>query len=80
MQVGPPPGGPQLVLAHIPVVFFTARGIPGEVDERMDTADGLMAASMRSLRSGSAGGGERTSPLVTCCLHTTLAAGHTPPS
>lgn len=34
---------------YIPVVFFTAKGIPGEVDERLDTAEGIMAASMRSM-------------------------------
>jgi hypothetical protein len=29
-EVGPPPGGPARVRTHSPVVFFTARGIPGE--------------------------------------------------
>lgn len=48
-QVGPPPGGPAYVLLYIPVVFFTARGIPGEVDERLDTPEGIMSASMRSM-------------------------------
>lgn len=32
-EVGPPPGGPTRVRTHIPVVFFTARGIPGEVGD-----------------------------------------------
>ena len=48
-QVGPPPGGPASVRRYIPVVFFTARGIPGEVDERLDTLEGITAASMRSM-------------------------------
>ncbi len=34
---------------YIPVVFFTAQGIPGEVDERPDTAEGIMAASLRAI-------------------------------
>eukprot|EP00983_Pelagomonas_calceolata_P006601 217021-Pelagomonas_calceolata.AAC.1 len=49
VKVGPPPDGPALVLMHIPVVFFTASGIPGEVDERLDTAEGIMAAGLRSI-------------------------------
>lgn len=53
-QVGPPPGGPAFVLMHIPVVFFTASGIPGEVDERLDTAEGIMAAGLRSIGMASA--------------------------
>lgn len=40
------------VLASIPVVFFTAKGIPGEVEERMDTPAGLVAASMRAMGLG----------------------------
>ena len=32
-EVGPPPGGPARVRTHIPVVFFTAKGIPGEVSD-----------------------------------------------
>jgi hypothetical protein len=32
-EVGPPPGGPSRVRTHIPVVFFTAKGIPGEVGD-----------------------------------------------
>lgn len=32
-EVGPPPGGPLRVRTHIPVVFFTAKGIPGEVGD-----------------------------------------------
>lgn len=32
-EVGPPPGGPTRVRTHIPVVFFTAKGIPGEVND-----------------------------------------------
>ena len=37
---------------YIPTVFFTARGMPGEVDERLDTAEGVMAASMRAMGLG----------------------------
>jgi hypothetical protein len=37
-----------------PVVFFTAKGIPGEVEERLDTPAGLVAASMRALGLGEA--------------------------
>eukprot|EP00884_Botryococcus_braunii_P016742 jgi/Botrbrau1/3751/Bobra.0363s0028.1 len=32
-EVGPPPGGATEVHSHIPVVFFTASGIPGEANE-----------------------------------------------
>lgn len=49
------------MLLYIPVVFFTARGIPGEVDERHDTAEGIISASIRSLGAGgdgAKGGGE----------------------
>ena len=56
-EVGPPPGGEQAVLEYIPVVFFTARGIPGEVEERLDTPAGLVAASMRALGLGEGEGG-----------------------
>jgi hypothetical protein len=48
-EVGPPPGGPTQAFAFIPVVFFTARGIPGEVEERMDTTEGVLAATCRAL-------------------------------
>lgn len=51
LQVGPPPGALQLVRHHIPVVFFTRRGIPGEVDEGMDSLSGAMAACMRALKA-----------------------------
>lgn len=30
-EVGPPPGGQEQVRIHIPCVFFTAQGIPGEL-------------------------------------------------
>ena len=40
------------VLEYIPVVFFTAKGIPGEVEERLDTPAGLVAASMRAVGLG----------------------------
>ncbi|KXZ56057.1 hypothetical protein GPECTOR_2g939 [Gonium pectorale] len=48
-EVGPPPGGHASVHLYIPVVFFTNKGIPGEVEERLDTAQGIVAASMRAL-------------------------------
>lgn len=39
-QVGGPPNmGPTMVMLFVPVVFFTARGMPGEVDERLDTSE-----------------------------------------
>lgn len=40
------------VMDSIPVVFFTAKGIPGEVEERLDTPAGLVAASMRAMGLG----------------------------
>ncbi|GLI58399.1 hypothetical protein VaNZ11_000099 [Volvox africanus] len=51
-EVGPPPGGHGSVLLYIPVVFFTNKGIPGEVEERLDTAQGIVAASLRALGVG----------------------------
>ena len=48
-EVGPPPGGPDHVRTHIPVVFFTSRGIPGEVTEGMDTVEGAMAAAVHAM-------------------------------
>ncbi|GIL66592.1 hypothetical protein Vafri_20082 [Volvox africanus] len=51
-EVGPPPGGHSSVLLYIPVVFFTNKGIPGEVEERLDTAQGIVAASLRALGVG----------------------------
>ena len=53
-EVGPPPGGPSEVRTHIPVVFFTARGIPGEVSEGMESVEGAMAACMRALTTNGA--------------------------
>ena len=47
-EVGAPPGGPSEVKRFIPVVFFTANGIPGEVDQHMDSPEGTLAASMRA--------------------------------
>jgi hypothetical protein len=43
------------VLEYIPVVFFTAQGIPSEVEERLDTPAGLVAASMRAAGLGELG-------------------------
>jgi hypothetical protein len=48
-EVGPPPGGPTEVHLHIPVVFFTAKGIPGEVNEGMDSKEGAVHACMRAM-------------------------------
>ena len=41
-EVGPPPGGPARVRSQIPVVFFTSKGIPGEVgdDKQPSTPSG----------------------------------------
>lgn len=50
-EVGPPPGAPAFVRHHIPVVFFTRKGIPGEVDEGMDTANGALSACLRALKA-----------------------------
>ncbi|KAK9823247.1 hypothetical protein WJX72_001331 [[Myrmecia] bisecta] len=57
-EVGPPPGGPTEVRTHIPVVFFTARGIPGEVNQGMDSVEGAMAACMRAMNSAGEGEAE----------------------
>lgn len=54
-EVGPPPGGAVGVMEYIPVVFFTAGGIPGEVEERCDTPAGLVAASLRAMGLGERG-------------------------
>lgn len=48
-EVGPPPGGPVNVRVFLPVVFFTPRGIPGEVVEAMDSEDAAMLACIRAL-------------------------------
>ena len=40
------------MLLYMPVVFFTAKGIPGEVDERLDTKEGIVSASARALGRG----------------------------
>jgi hypothetical protein len=37
---------------YVPVVFFAAKGIPGEVDERLDTKEGLVSAAARHLSRG----------------------------
>lgn len=46
-EVGPPPGGPARVRTQIPVVFFTAKGIPGEVgdDKQPSTPSGAASPS-----------------------------------
>ncbi len=46
-EVGPPPGPP---LGHIPVVFFTAKGIPGEVTSALNSMEGAMAACVRAMQ------------------------------
>ncbi len=45
-EVGPPPGGPDLVRSRVPVVFFTHRGVPGETRESTDT----VTAALRQLK------------------------------
>ena len=45
------------MLLYVPVVFFTSKGIPGEVDERLDTKDGIISASQRALTKGERGCG-----------------------
>eukprot|EP00955_Chlamydomonas_euryale_P013738 148168-Chlamydomonas_euryale.AAC.1 len=55
-EVGAPPGGPPSVMAYIPVVFFNARGIPGEVGERLDTREGILSAAARTLTAAATGG------------------------
>ena len=45
-EVGPPPGGPDLVRSRVPVVFFTPRGVPGESREPTDT----VTAALRGLK------------------------------
>ena len=42
---------------HIPVVFFTAKGVPGEVDEGMDSIKGAMAACARAMKHSAAAAG-----------------------
>lgn len=70
-QVGPPPGGPVSVRSYIPVVFFTAKGIPGEVDERLDTREGIMAATARAL-------GLTTSAAAAAAAAAAILAGGSP--
>lgn len=75
-EVGPPPGGPDNVRTHIPVVFFTARGIPGEETIGLETAEGSTAVGTHAL--GGSGEGlsfvdvqhsiRETAPGVHICL------------
>eukprot|EP00955_Chlamydomonas_euryale_P054391 355803-Chlamydomonas_euryale.AAC.1 len=51
-EVEPPPGGPTAVRSFVPVVFFADSGIPDEVDERLDTREGVLSAAIRMLLSG----------------------------
>ena len=44
---------------HIPVVFFTANGVPGEVDEGLDSVKGAMAACARAMKNAAAAAGAR---------------------
>lgn len=53
------------------MVFFTRRGIPGEVDEGMDSTTGAMAACMRALK---ASGAFSTSPMRSPYASTHAAA------
>ena len=45
------------VRTHIPVVFFTAKGVPGEVDEGLDSVKGAMAACARAMKNAAAAAG-----------------------
>lgn len=40
------------MMQFVPVVFFTDAGIPEEVDECLDTKDGVLSASVRALLVG----------------------------
>ena len=42
---------------HIPVVFFTAKGVPGEVDEGMDSVKGAIAACARAMKNAAVAAG-----------------------
>jgi hypothetical protein len=46
-EVGPPPGGQEQVRIHIPCVFFTAQGIPGEF-RGSDSVEAAMAAAVHA--------------------------------
>jgi hypothetical protein len=61
-------------MASIPVVFFTAKGIPGEVEERVDTPAGLVAASMRAMGLGEC----RTDVATGCCCNCKNVASQYP--
>ncbi len=50
------------VRTHIPVVFFTAKGVPGEVDEGMDSVKGAIAACSRAMRNAAAAAGAAAHP------------------
>ena len=58
-EVGPPPGGPARVRTQIPVVFFTAKGIPGEVgdDKQPSTPSGAPPAPFQPVIFADAGCG-----------------------
>ena len=58
-EVGPPPGAP---LSHIPVVFFTAKGIPGEDTSALNSLEGAMAACVRAMQISG------MKPSLTCAL------------
>lgn len=73
-EVGPPPGGPDLVRSRVPVVFFTPRGVPGELRESTDT----VTAALRQLKlpgGQRAGGGERREQLAEHCRAAGLSNG-----
>ncbi len=65
------PTGEGQVRTHIPVVFFTAKGVPGEVDEGMDSVKGAIAACARAMRNAAAAAGAaaRHSCLLRACNH-----------
>lgn len=49
-DVAEPPGGKAYVRLFIPVIFFTAQGIPGELKSFEDRLDAALAASAHSGR------------------------------
>lgn len=48
VQVGPPPGGVSEVMTYTPVVFFTPKGIPKEVELGMDSVEYPIAMCRRA--------------------------------
>lgn len=46
--MGPPPGGVSEVMTYTPVVFFTPKGIPKEVELGMDSVEFPIAMCRRA--------------------------------